>query len=108
MFGVCGAFVAVCLFCDAVSSVDDVPADPRVVVPPKAHGIKFFETKFLLFLPARCILNSCYEILDWHVFYHGAKALVSQGLLIIEDSWQNLDTPYSVGLLWTSDLSDAE
>jgi len=33
---------------------------------------------------------------------------VGQGLLIIEDSRSHSDTPHSVGLLWTSDQSDAE
>ena len=33
---------------------------------------------------------------------------VGQGLLIIEDSLSYSDTPETVGLLWTSDQSDAE
>jgi hypothetical protein len=33
---------------------------------------------------------------------------VGQGLLIIEASRSHLDTPHSVGLLWTSDQPDAE
>jgi len=33
---------------------------------------------------------------------------VGQGLLIVEDSLSYSDTPHSVGLLWTSDHSDAE
>ena len=41
-------------------------------------------------------------------FYQGATALVGQGLLIIEDSRLLLDTPRSVGLLWTSDQPDPE
>ena len=36
------------------------------------------------------------------------QPLMSQGLLIIEDSRSRLDTPHSVGLLWTSDQPDAE
>jgi hypothetical protein len=43
-----------------------------------------------------------------HFFYHGAKALVGQGLLIFEDSWSHSDTPHSVGLLWMRDQHDAE
>jgi hypothetical protein len=34
--------------------------------------------------------------------------LVGQGLLIIEASRSHLDTPHSVGLLWTSDRPVAE
>jgi hypothetical protein len=41
-------------------------------------------------------------------FYHGTTVLMGQGLFIIEDSWSQSDTPQSVGLLWTSDQSDAE
>jgi len=41
-------------------------------------------------------------------FYHGATALVVQGLLIVEDTWSRSDTPHSVGLLWTSDKPEAE
>jgi hypothetical protein len=63
MFGVYGAFVTVCLFCDAVSSVDDVPADPRVVVPPKAHGIKFFWDK----IPSLFTSKMHSEFLLWDV-----------------------------------------
>jgi len=33
---------------------------------------------------------------------------VVQGLLIVEDSRSNSDTPHSVGLLWTSDQSDTQ
>ena len=40
--------------------------------------------------------------------YHGARAPVGQGLLIVEDSWSHSDTPQSVGLLWKSDQADAE
>ena len=36
------------------------------------------------------------------------EPVVGQGLLIIEDSWSHSDTPHSVGILWTSDKSDAE
>jgi hypothetical protein len=32
----------------------------------------------------------------------------AQGLLTVEDSWSQLDTSHSVGLLWTSDQPDAE
>jgi len=31
-----------------------------------------------------------------------------QGLLTVEDSRSHSDTPYAVGLLWTSDQPDAE
>ena len=40
-------------------------------------------------------------------FYRSSTALVSQGVLIIEDSWSHSDTPHSVGLFWTSDQPDA-
>jgi len=33
---------------------------------------------------------------------------VGQGLLIIEDSWSQSDTPHLLGFLWTSDQPDAE
>ena len=33
---------------------------------------------------------------------------VGQGLIIIGDLWSHSDTPHSVGLLWTSDQSDAQ
>jgi hypothetical protein len=36
------------------------------------------------------------------------QPLVGQGLLIIEASRSNSDTPHSVGLLWTSDQPEAE
>ena len=55
------------------------------------------------FLPksvyAYCIIFSCF-------FYHGATALLGQGLLIVADSQSHSDTPHSVGLLWTSDQPD--
>jgi len=34
--------------------------------------------------------------------------LVGKGVLTVEDSRSHSDTPHSVGLLWTSDQSDAE
>jgi len=34
--------------------------------------------------------------------------LVSQGLLLIQESRSHSDTPHSIGLLWMSDKSDAE
>ena len=40
--------------------------------------------------------------------FHVATAPVGLGLLIIEASRLHSDTPQSVGLLWTSDQSDAE
>jgi len=40
-------------------------------------------------------------------FYHGATAIVGQGLLSIEDSPSHSNTPYSVEHLWTSDQPDA-
>jgi hypothetical protein len=36
------------------------------------------------------------------------QPLVGQGLLIIEASRLNSDTPHLVGLLWTSDQPDVE
>jgi hypothetical protein len=36
------------------------------------------------------------------------QTLVGQDLLIIEASQSHSDTPQSVGLLWTSDQTDAE
>jgi hypothetical protein len=36
------------------------------------------------------------------------QPLVGQGLLVIEASRSHLDTPHSVGLLWTGDQTDAE
>jgi hypothetical protein len=42
------------------------------------------------------------------VFPMAQQPLVDQGLLIVEASRSHSDTPHSVGLLWTSDRSDAE
>jgi hypothetical protein len=42
------------------------------------------------------------------IFALGQQPPVDQGLLIIEASWTHSDTPHWVGLLWTSDQSDAE
>jgi hypothetical protein len=36
------------------------------------------------------------------------EPIVGQGLLIVEASRSHSDTPHPVGLLWTSDQSDAE
>jgi hypothetical protein len=50
-------------------------------------------------------------VLSIFVFYsplHGTTALTGQGLLIFAASRSHSDTPYSVGLLWTSDQPDAE
>jgi hypothetical protein len=44
-------------------------------------------------LPRIRIFSSCICL------YHGASALVSQDLLIIEDSLSHSDTPHSVALL---------
>jgi hypothetical protein len=42
-------------------------------------------------------------------FFMAQQAIVVQGLLTIEASRSHtLDTPHSVGLLWTSDQPDAE
>jgi hypothetical protein len=41
-------------------------------------------------------------------FFLAQQPLVGQGLLIIEASRSYSDTPHSVGLLWTSDQSDAD
>jgi hypothetical protein len=43
-----------------------------------------------------------------YFFFHGSTALVGLVLLIIEASRSHSDTPHSVGLLWTSDLTVAE
>jgi len=45
------------------------------------------------------------DCLQCYFFYHGATALVGQGLLIIEDSWSHSDTPHSVGLLDVTETS---
>jgi hypothetical protein len=36
------------------------------------------------------------------------QPLVGRGLLIIEASWSQSDTPQLVGLLWTSDQPDQD
>ena len=36
------------------------------------------------------------------------QTVVSQGLLIVETSRSNPDTPHLLGLLWTTDQPDAE
>jgi len=41
-------------------------------------------------------------------FFHGSTTIVVQGLLIVEVSKTNSDTPNSVGLIWTSDRHVAE
>jgi hypothetical protein len=41
-------------------------------------------------------------------FSHGTTALTGKGLLIFAASRSHSDTPFSVGLLWTSDQPDAE
>jgi hypothetical protein len=43
----------------------------------------------------------------WY-FIMAQQTLVGQGLRVIEASRSHSDTPHSVGLLWTSDQSDAE
>ena len=62
----------------------------------------------IFFSVFRKVSNGCADHQDSYsestgVFYHGATDLVGQGLLIIEDSRSHSDTPYSEGLLWTSD-----
>ena len=52
--------------------------------------------------------GECFDEMKIFFFYHGTTAPVGQGLLIGEDSWSHSDTSQSVGLLWTSDQSDAE
>ena len=41
-------------------------------------------------------------------FYMAQQPIVGRGLLVIGASRTHSDTPYSVGLLWTSDQPDAE
>jgi len=41
-------------------------------------------------------------------FFHDSTAQVDLGLLILEVSRSHTETPYSVGLLWTSDQPVAE
>ena len=57
----------------------------------------------------------CLWILNSQIYYNMSflysmvqQALVRQGLLVINASRSHTDTPYSVGLLWTSDQPDAE
>ena len=52
--------------------------------------------------PTKCTL------IHVHIFTMVLPPLVSQGLQIMEDSWSHSDTPYSVGLIWTSDQPDTE
>jgi hypothetical protein len=42
------------------------------------------------------------------LFFHCSRALVGQGLFVIEASRSHSDTPQSVGLLWASDRPVAE
>jgi hypothetical protein len=46
--------------------------------------------------------------IDLFIFFTAKVPLVGQGLIIIEVLRSHSDTPLSVGLLWTSDQSDAE
>ena len=42
------------------------------------------------------------------IFFHGTRALVDLGHLIVETSVTHSETPHSVRLLWTSDWPVAE
>ena len=74
-------------FCKTVSNL-------RLTLPSTI----FFQVSSYIPCPSRFSLS----------FYHGATALVGQGLLFIEDSWSHSDTSHTVGLLWTSDQLDTE
>jgi len=50
----------------------------------------------------------CYESIQSFFFSATLKPPVGQGLLITQSSPSQSDIPYSVGLLWMSDQSDAE
>jgi hypothetical protein len=55
-------------------------------------------------------VTRCLVTQDTNIFFFSMvrQPLVSLGLLIVEASRSHSDTPHSVGLLWTSDQSDAE
>ena len=59
--------------------------------------------------PASSSDHVTYAAWDWESPFlsMGRQSLVCQGLLIVEVSISHSDTPHSVGLLWTSDQSDA-
>jgi hypothetical protein len=48
------------------------------------------------------------SLCDFNPPPHGAQTLAGHGLIIIEASRLNTDTPHSVGLLWTSDQPEAQ
>ena len=55
-----------------------------------------------------CLYINVYSHWLRSFFYHVATTLEGQGLLIVVDSRSHSDTPYSIGLLWTSYQPDAE
>jgi len=51
--------------------------------------------------------NTCFSVLVDFSF-PGLTAVLGRSLLFVEGSRSHLDTPHSVGLLWTSDQPDAQ
>jgi hypothetical protein len=82
------------------------------LAPPKRPNWKWVGFSLPLFWPTDRNKASLRYVLFFTLLYfnhyHGARAPVGQGPLIIKDSWSHSDTPHSVKLLWTSDQSDAE
>ena len=60
------------------------------------------------------VFPSRYAILFWNLCRNiiflsiSQQSVVGQGFLVIETSRSHTDVPHSVGLLWTSDQTDAE
>jgi len=88
-----------------------LPGGPRkyvnTSVTPVGTSVEFADT---CWLQVKCY---CWWQLNWPIFQllfflPWRQGLVGQGLLIMEDSWSNSDTPHSVGLLWTSDQPDTK
>jgi hypothetical protein len=81
-------------------------------IPQSVLGqvLSLFQTEYFtecdLVLPISNILS----FLKGHIFFlpKAQQPLGGLGLLIFEASRLHLDTPHSVGLLWTSDQPDAE
>jgi hypothetical protein len=100
-------FVALCIFCVVLCIF-----------------IVLFYVMFVLWRSLYCLCVYVYwtTATGWqthlllNVSYHIKNAIflpwrngppVGQGVLIVEDSWSHSDTTHSVGLLWTSNQTDA-
>jgi hypothetical protein len=124
----CGVYVQPCIFCQFtflkrnIMGLTELPGWVCACVHLKFCALldRFFRNLIYIHaIPKPCISITCKQPKDYSghktcvvgkiVFYSMAQhSLVGQGLFIIEASRSHSDTPYSVGLLWTSDQPDAE